>query len=127
MQFRINIKPKKYLKTSPLATNMFAPASSTKQDVIKHIFRNFTYVYSNNCACYVNHKIKMARVASFQKVRKKVEIVTDTRLIKKGIKRKLITPTHWVATYYDIPVSLLEMMQVKAVQKWNTWELVALE
>lgn len=127
MQFRVNIKPKKYLKTSVFAENMYAPVQSTKEEVKNDVFSNHKYVFGGNVSCHISFDGKTARVASFQKIRRKTVEVTDKRLLKKGIKRQVFRPTHWVATYYDIPISLLRMMNVRLVQGWNNWKIEPLK
>lgn len=127
MQFRVNIKPKKYFKTSVFAENMYAPIQSTKEEVKKDVFSNHQYVSVGNVSCYISFDGKTARAASFQKIRKKTVVVTDKKLTKNGIKRQVIRPTHWVATYYDIPIALLALMNVRLVQEWNTWKIEPLK
>ena len=127
MQFRVNIKPMKYFKTSILAANMYAPVNSTKQEVKQQVFKNFVFTISKNFSGYLNRELEIVRVATFQKIRRKTVEVTDKRLLKKGIKRQVVRPTHWVATYYNIPIALLAMMNVKAVQELQTWKLVPLK
>lgn len=127
MQFRVNVRPVNYFKTSVFAENMYAPVASTKREVEQHVFNRFIYTISKNFSGYLNRELEIVRVATFQKIRRKTVEVTDKRLLKKGIKRQVVRPTHWVAIYYDIPIALLAMMNVKAVQESQTWKLVPLK
>lgn len=77
------------------------------------------------------------RVYSIEKRRKKVEVLdkpvkwTKKELRSAGLppdtekwhKRKVITPTHWVGVYYDIPLRLLELANLRVVQGLRTFRI----
>jgi hypothetical protein len=108
---------------------MYAPASSNKQSVKRHITTSakFFNTCSTHADAYLSMDNKTVRVFSLEKRRKKVEVVTDKKLLKKGIKRQIVSPSHWVATYYDIPVELLRVANLKVVQSSRTWHFVKLK
>ena len=129
MQIKIDLQKHIYFKTTFWARSMYAPASSNKEAVKRHITTSakFFSVCSTHADAYLSMDNKTVRVFSLEKRRKKVEVVTDKKLLKKGIKRQIVSPSHWVATYYDIPVELLRVANLKVVQSNRTWWFVKLK
>ena len=82
----------------------------------------------------------LIRVYSLQKFRRKMKAIMP-RPLTKDEKRKyceynrqnkrleqmyrepVIAYTHWVATYYDIPVAILKHFKIKVVQGKNTFTI----
>ena len=59
------------------------------------------------------------RVYSLEKRRKRVQR-KDT---KGGVITEVISRTHWIGIYYDIPASLLEAAGLKVIQEHRTFRI----
>jgi hypothetical protein len=129
MQIKIDLQKRTYFQTAVWAKSMYAPIRSHKETVKRHITTSakFFRVSSTHADAYLSMDNKTVRVFSLEKRRKKVEVVTDKKLLKKGIKRQIVSPSHWVATYYDIPVELLRLANLRVVQSSRTWHFVKLK
>jgi len=117
MQIKINIQPKKMHLTNAFSGNMYSPVKSNAQQLREKLLKNFGYSftsYSNGAWCKGGNYVDYETVRAFhlEKRRKRVEI----KKTKKGTVRSVVSPAHWVATYYDIPVELLKMSGLIVVQ-----------
>lgn len=120
MQIRINFPPKTFVVRS---FGFRSIRRSTKADTVRSLTKGYSLSISENYTAYLSFDRSTVRVFSLEKRRKKVENVTSKSLLKKGITRQVITPNHWVATYYDIPVAVLKAAKLKVVQGDRTWHL----
>lgn len=120
MQIRINFPPKTFVVRSIVYDSI---RSSTKLATVNLLTMDHSLSVSENYTAYLSFDRSTVRVFSLEKRRKKVENVTSKSLLKKGITRQVITPNHWVATYYDIPVAVLKAAKLKVVQGDRTWYL----
>jgi hypothetical protein len=87
--------------------------------------------------CFRLDSKPFVRVYSLEKRRKKVKVLDKpVKWTKKKLKdngflltdekytyREIIHPTHWVGVYYDIPIEMLRLMSLKAVQKKHNFVL----
>jgi hypothetical protein len=129
MKITINIKPKRM--TVVTVDNLgfgTKVVRSTKSTIVSHVVSNRHLTYSSDIgAGYVigyNNKPDTIRVFNLEKRRPVVKIVTDKKLLKKGIKRQVVTPGHWVAHVYDFPVDVLRATGMKVLQGTRTFKLV---
>lgn len=132
MELKIKLTPHKYFKTAVLAGSMYEPVSST----IRETLMGISYNHCRSSDKYSSNTLKpiprydnseTVRVYSLEKRRKKVELITDPKLLKRGIKRKVVSPAYWIVTYYDIPTALLKIANLKVIQGQRTWKLETLE
>lgn len=132
MKLKIELKPRTYFKTAVWAGSMYDPVSSTAKEVVGGIdynhCRSFSKHWSNALVPIKRYDdSETVRVYSLEKRRKKVQLVTDPKLLKRGIKRKVVSPSYWIVTYYDIPTKLLELAKLRVVQGQRTWKFEALK
>lgn len=120
MQIRINFPPKTLVVRNLVSDSI---STSTKADTMRSLTKGYSLSVSANYAAYLSGDRSTVRVFSLEKRRKKVENVTSKFLVKRGITRQVITPNHWVATYYDIPVAVLKVANLNVVQGDRTWYL----
>lgn len=89
---------------------------------------------------HIVNGIEYIRAYNLNKVRRKwVKFDKPKKMTKKEIKAyygyipenvdpmvygELVHPTHWVGTYYDIPVVVLKMLGLRVAQGRNTFKLV---
>lgn len=67
---------------------------------------------------------EIVRVYNLEKRRK---VVVRSKPNKQGKKTsKVISPNHWVAHYYDIPVYVLKLAKLKVVQHTRNFEFVSI-
>jgi hypothetical protein len=116
MKLTIDIPAHKYVRASYGFSIGIIPC--TKQGVLDHILRGFSYTFSTNVRGYCPLRSSEDTVRTFhiEKRRKVTKAVTDPKKLKKGIKREVVTPGHWVVHYYDIPVDLLRIAKLKVIQ-----------
>lgn len=125
MQIKIKIQPKKRYVTSFTSNRMYVPVRSTKKELIGDLVRSFRVSWTNYAeSAYCNGgsygDYETVRAFHLEKRRKKVEI----KKTKKGTVRTVVSPAHWVATYYDIPVYVLQVAGLKVVQGERNFKLV---
>jgi hypothetical protein len=89
---------------------------------------------------HVANGVECVRAYNLNKVRRKwVKFDKPKKMTKKEIKAyygyiptdvdpmvygELVHPTHWVGTFYDIPVVVLKMLGLRVEQGRNTYKLV---
>jgi hypothetical protein len=112
----------------------FIGRARTKEDVLQVIRNDYilSFCYGlGYTGCLRPSNGHWIRVYSLEKHRKKVRVLDKPiKWTKKKLKdngflpteekytyREIIHPTHWVGVYYDIPVEMLRLMGMKAVQK----------
>lgn len=132
MKLKIELKPKTYFKTAVWTGSMYDPVSSTAKETLNGImynhYRSSSKYWSNALVPIKRYDdSETVRVYSLEKRRKKVQLVTDPKLLKRGIKRKIVSPSYWIVTYYDIPAKLLELAKLRVVQGQRTWKFEALK
>lgn len=122
MQIAVNIKPQ--IVTAP---NVFGSGirRSTKRDVINAIRgSSWSPVYPNSgSGLQRDHGGDTIRVYNLEKRRPVVATVTDKKLLKKGVKRVVTTPGHWIAHVYDFPVELLKAAGLRVEQGPRTFTI----
>jgi hypothetical protein len=126
MKITITIKPKRMtVDNFGFGTKL---VRSTKAAIVRHVVYNRQLTYSSDIGTgYVigyNNKPDTIRVVNLEKRRPVIKIVTDKKLLKKGIKRQVVTPGHWVAHVYDFPVDVLRATGMKVVQGTRTFKLI---
>jgi len=127
MQIKIKIQPKKMHVTSFTSKRMYDPINSNKSQLLhQHLdLKRFRLSWTNYAeGAYCNGSsyghYETVRAFHLEKRRKKVEI----KKTKKGIVRSVVSPAHWVAIYYDIPVDVLRVAGLKVVQGERNFKLV---
>ena len=123
MKITINIKPKRMtVDNLGFGTKV---VRSTKAAIVRHVVSNRQLTYSSDIGTgYMTSRGDTIRVVNLEKRRPVVKIVTDKKLLKKGIKRQVVTPGHWVAHVYDFPVDVLRATGMKVLQGTRTFKLV---
>ena len=116
MKLKIDIPAQTYVRKSYGFSEQIV--GSTKQETLIQILHNSRYVHSSNVRGYCNYGDDNTKVRAFniEKRRKITKAVTNPKKLKKGIKREVVTPGHWVVHYYDIPVDLLRIAKLKVIQ-----------
>lgn len=67
---------------------------------------------------------EIVRVYNLEKRRK---VVVRSKPNKQGKKTsKVISPNHWVANYYDIPVVALKLAKLKVIQNTRNFKFVSI-
>jgi hypothetical protein len=122
MKITVNVQGTTYTPKQNMDSTKIA--GSTKDSVLRHIKRNLvrgdcTYGYG----LVALRNDNFVRVYNIEKRRKVVKVVTDPKKLKKGIKREIVTPSHWVATYYDFPLELLKVAKIRVVQGTRTFKI----
>ena len=110
MQIKLNIKPVKVVAS--LEDAVMAKMSRMHSET----FSSFGY----NALMPMKATVDYVRAYSLEKRRKK--IVLTGKKNKKGSgfgywERKVVTKSHWIGYYYDIPVGVLNFAKLKVVQK----------
>lgn len=124
MQITLNVKPK-VIKVPPYDMDFSKTVRSTKEQVKRKAIGHMHYVSSTYGTGYCGLRdSETIRVINYEKRRPVIKVVTDKKLLKKGIKRQVVTPGHWVAFVYDFPVELLKLAKLKVVQGTRTFKLV---
>ena len=122
MKITVNVPGSKYAKH--YADNVVA--KTTKAHVIRGIQGTLVGgfgTYGTGFVTFVYKDRDFVRVYNIEKRRKVVKVVTDSKKLKKGIKREIVTPSHWVATYYDFPLELLKVAKIRVVQGTRTFKI----
>lgn len=105
--------------------------ASTKQAIISKLSSLLVYSWGNYYSGALtplritgNKDEEVVRVYNLEKRRK---VVVRSKPNKQGKKSsKVICPNHWVAHYYDIPVSVLKLAKLKVVQHARNFEFVSI-
>ena len=103
--------------------------ASTKRSIVAKLSYGKVYSWGNNYSGTLtpfrrngSNDEEIVRVYNLEKRRK---VVVRSKPNKQGKKTsKVISPNHWVAHYYDIPVSLLKLANLKVVQNNRNFDLV---
>jgi hypothetical protein len=100
MKITINIKPKRMtVDNLGFGTKV---VRSTKAAIVRHVVSNRQLTYSSDIGTgYMTSRGDTIRVFNLEKRRPVIKIVTDKKLLKKGIKRQVVTPGHWVAHVFQ--------------------------
>lgn len=100
----------------------------TKHEIVSKLqstmVRGFGNRYTNALISIkiTGNEEQVVRVYNIEKRRK---VVVRSKPNKQGKKTsKVISPNHWVAHYYDIPVSVLKLAKLKVVQNNRNFDLV---
>lgn len=127
MQIAVNIKPQ-IVKASNLAFGD-GICRSTKRDVINVIRGSgWSDVWSTNGnGLQRDRGGDTIRVYNLEKRRPVVATVTDKKLLKKGVKRVVTTPGHWIAHVYDFPVALLKAAGLRVEQGPRTFKIKSIK
>lgn len=132
MEFRINLKPNHVSGFDILGRGR------SKNDILKVVIANTSRVF---CSFGDGHmpRDNVVRVYSLEKHRKVVKVLDkpikwskkqlrangfDPAHHQRFTKREIVKPAHWAAVYYDIPVTVLDMMGMKVTQGERTWKMV---
>jgi hypothetical protein len=125
MQLTINIKPQ--IMTIQRIWSSSGVVRSTKAGLVNHIIGNRSLTFSSAGNGYMNGTRSTdsdtIRVFNLEKRRPVVATVTDKKLLKKGIKRVVVTPGHWVAHVYDFPFALLKAAGLQVKQGARTFTI----
>jgi hypothetical protein len=127
MNITVNIKPRKMVVNNVWATNMYAPVAATKASIMNLVRNNGQFC---STFCNVGNGLtrlrddSTIRVYNLEKRRPVVKMVTDKNLLKKGIKRQVVTPGHWVAHVYDFDTTLLKSSGLRVEQGTRTFKIV---
>jgi hypothetical protein len=126
MKVTVNVPGIKYVKH--YADNVVA--KTTKAHVIRKIQGTLVAgfgMYGTGFVASAHKDRDFVRVYNIEKRRKVVKVVTDPKKLKKGIKREIVTPSHWVVTYYDFPLELLKVAKIRVVQGTRTFKIESLK
>lgn len=126
MQIVMNIKPR-VIKYPSFSMDLNKTVRSTKGMVEVYACNNMHLACLSVGIGFVrsfNGSDKTIRVINYEKRRPVVAEVTDKKLLKKGIKRQVVTPGHWVAHAYDFPIDLLKSAGLKVIQGSRTFKLL---
>ena len=105
--------------------------AGTKRSVVAALSYGKTCGWSNNYSGALtpfritgSKDEEIVRVYNLEKRRK---VVVRSAPDKHGNKTsKIISPNHWVANYYDIPVVVLKLAKLKVVQHARNFEFVSI-
>lgn len=124
MEIKIKVKPQKRVVTNVAAVNMYAPTASTKAALLRSVLTGFGSTWGEFGYGYTRFNDEnTVRVVNLEKRRRVVKLVTDKKLLKKGIKRQVVTPAHWVAYVYDFGIDVLHAAGLKVDQGARTFKL----
>lgn len=111
-----------------LNVNVRRVTGRTKHEIVSKLqstmVRGFGNRYTNALISIkiTGNEEQVVRVYNIEKRRK---VVVRSKPNKQGKKTsKVISPNHWVAHYYDIPVSVLKLAKLKVVQNNRNFDLV---
>lgn len=115
--------------------------ASTKQCIQAKISHGLVHSWSKYYSALTPLRItggkdeEIVRVYNLEKRRKKVVRTRASATLKANGNRvntrgktqsKVISPNHWVAHYYDIPVYVLKLAKLKVVQHTRNFEFVSI-
>ena len=109
MQLKLTLTPRKI-------------TGRTQTEVMSRIRDRHLYSWGglgNALTPYPGDRKDHVRVYSLEKRRKKVKRIAS----RDGVYTEVLSRSHWVGIYYDIPASLLEAAGLKVVQGHRTFEI----
>ncbi len=99
----------------------------TKHGLVSKIMANHVWTFSRN-GSFLGPVVKSGqrstlRVYNLEKHRKVVK-----RTIVNGKKKsEIVSPNHWVGFVYDIPLELIQLMEIKVIQDSRTFRIQKLK
>ena len=101
--------------------------AGTKRSVVAALSYGKVFGWSNNYSGALtplrNTGSKDEEIVRVYNLEKRRKVVVRSKPNKQGKKTsKVISPNHWIAYYYDIPVVVLKLAKLKVVQHARNFE-----